>query len=204
MSPETAQASPAPVPATTRRGAAMLSNRIHRLNVVTRRAATELTDAITHYRGIRLNKNNNSDGNNNNNNNPAALAERFQPSTLHKLRQQGIYTNTNTPDTAHQLDAEAFPAEVAYTRTNTQLSCSGGGEPDRVPNVFKEAMGRPMVARWKTTSDEEIASLEKYGVFNLVPITSIPAGHKVAGTSWVCKIKAESTYKGGLVVPRFS
>ena len=59
------------------------------------------------------------DDNNITTNNHATLAERFQPSTLHKLRQLGRYTNTNTPDTAHQLDAEAIPAEVAYTRTNT-------------------------------------------------------------------------------------
>ena len=80
------------------------------------------------------------DDNDINNNNDAALAERFQPSTLHKVRQLGRYTNTDTPHTAHQLDAEAVPAEVAYTRTNTQTSCSGEGESDRVPNIFKEGM----------------------------------------------------------------
>ena len=68
------------------------------------------------------------DDNNINNNNHAALVERFQPSTLHKLRQLGHCTNTDTPDTAYQLDAEAVPAEVAYTRSNTQPSCSGEGK----------------------------------------------------------------------------
>ena len=48
------------------------------------------------------------------------------------MRQLDRYTNTNTPDTAQQLDAEAVSAEVAYTRSNTQPSCSGGGELDRV------------------------------------------------------------------------
>ena len=80
------------------------------------------------------------DDNNINNNNHAALAERFQPSTLHKLRQLDRFTNTDTPYTAQKLDAEAVPAEVDYTRTNTQLSCSRGGESDRVPNIFKEGM----------------------------------------------------------------
>ncbi|CAM9341906.1 unnamed protein product [Ascophyllum nodosum] len=129
-----------------------------------------------------------------------ALAERFQPSTLHKLRQLGIYTITYTPDTAHQLDAEAVPAEVTYTRTITRPSCSGGGESDRVPNTFKEAMGLPQAARWKTASDKKIASLKKHGVFKLVPITSVLAGHKVVGTRWVGKVKADSTFKGRLVV----
>ena len=199
-----------------RPGYSFLRNkRIYRPNVVTRRAAAELTDAVSRYRGVCTNKNNNNDDNNINNNNHAALAECFQPSTLHKLRQPGLYTNTDTPDdydinnnnnhaalaepflpntlhkprqlniytntdtpgdiniynnnhaalaerfqsstlhklrqlrrytntdtpdTAQQLDAEAVPAEVDYIRTNTQLSCSGGGESDHVPNIFKEAM----------------------------------------------------------------
>ena len=72
------------------------------------------------------------DDNDINNNNPPALAERFQPSTLHKLRQLGRCTNTDTPDTAYQLDAEVVPAEVAYTRSNTQPSCSGAEESDCV------------------------------------------------------------------------
>ena len=239
-SPETERPSLALVPATARTRATIRNNRVHRSNVVTRRAAAELTGAVTRYEGVRPNKNNNDDDDNINNNNHAALAERFQSSTLHKLRQLGIYTitdtpddndinnnnhtalaerfqpstlhklrhlgfyakkvtpddnniynnnhaalaerfqsstlhklrqlglytntdtlddnninnntlaehfqpstlhklrqlgrwtNTDTPDTAHQLDVEAVPAEVAYTRTNTQPSCSGGGKTDRV------------------------------------------------------------------------
>ena len=81
------------------------TNRIHRSNAVTQRAAAELTGAVTRYRGVRPN----------NNNNHAALMEPFEPSTLHKLRQLGLCTSTDTPNTAHQLDAEAVAAEVAYT-----------------------------------------------------------------------------------------
>ena len=124
---------------------------------------------VTRYRGVRPNNNNNSN-NNINNNNHAVLAGLFQPSTLHKLRQLGLNTNTDTPDTAHQLLAEVV-AEVAYTRNNA-----------RVLNTFKEVMGLLQAARWKTTSGKEIASLGKHGVFNLVPITSVPAGLKVVGT----------------------
>ena len=180
----------------------MPNNSVHRTNVVTRRAAAELTGAATHYRGVRPNIDNN-DNNNINDNNHGALAELFQPGTLHRLRQLGLCTNTDTPGTAHQLDAEAVAAEVAYTMTNTQLCCSGGGELDRVPSTFKEAMGLPQAARWKTASDKEIASLEKRGIFDLVPITSVPAGHKVVGNKWVFKIKADGTYKGQLVVQGF-
>ena len=145
----------------------MRNSRIHRPIVVTRRAAVELAGAVTRYRRVRPNNNDN-----NSNKNHTALAEPFQPSTLHKLRQLGLYTNTDKQDTAYQLDAEAVAAEVAYTMTNTQPSCSGGGGSDRVPNIFKEAMGLPKAARWKAEPNKKIASLEKHGVFELVPIIS--------------------------------
>ena len=65
-------------------------------------------------------------------------------------------------------------------------------------------MGLPQAACWKTVSDKEISSLEKHGVSDLVPITSVPAGHKVVATRWVLKSKADSTYKSRLVVQGFS
>ena len=98
VSPETVRPSPAPVPATARTEGAIHSNRIHRPNVVTRRTAAELTGTVTRYKGVRPNKNNDDDDDDINNNNHAALAERFQSSTLHKLRQLGIYTITDTLD----------------------------------------------------------------------------------------------------------
>ena len=51
-SPEIAGLSPAPEPATARRGAAMHNNRIRQPNVVTRRAAAERTGAVTRNRGV--------------------------------------------------------------------------------------------------------------------------------------------------------
>ena len=110
----------------------MRNNSIHWPDVVTRRTAVKMTGVVTRYRGVRPNNNNNDY-----NNNRAALAERFQSSMLHKLRQLGIYTNMETSDASRQLDAEVVAAEVAYTMTNTQPSCSRGGESDRVPNTFK-------------------------------------------------------------------
>ena len=97
-SQETEELSPAPMTATSRRGAAIRNNMIHRPSVVTRRAAAELTGAVTRYKGVRPNKNYNDDDDNISNNNHAALAERFQPTTLHKLRQLGFYAKKVTPD----------------------------------------------------------------------------------------------------------
>ena len=153
----------------------MRNSMIHRPNIVTRRAAAELKGADNRYTGVHPN----------NNNNHAALVKRFQLSTPDKLRLLGfLYTNTETPDNAHQLDAEVVAAQVTYTMTNTQRSYSARGESDRVPNTFKKAMGLPQTACWKAVSDKEVACLEKHGVFKLVPITR-----------WVFKIKAKCTYK---------
>ena len=78
----------------------MLDKWVNRPTVVTWRAAADLTGAVTRYRGVRSNKKNDDDDDNNNinNNNHEILTERFQPSTLHKLRQLGLYTNMATPD----------------------------------------------------------------------------------------------------------
>ena len=93
----------------------MRSNRIPRLNIVTWRATVELTRAIARYRAIRPNSSNH-----------VTLTDLFQPSSLHELRQLDLYTNTDTLNTAHQLDADVVATEVAYTMTDTQPSCSGG------------------------------------------------------------------------------
>ena len=52
-------------------------------------------------------------------------------------------------------------------------------------------MTLPQAALWKVASDKEIASLEKHGVYDLVPITSVPNGRKVLGTRWVYKLKKQ-------------
>ena len=95
----------------------------------------------------------------------------------------------DTPDTAHQLDAKVVVAEVAYTMTNTQPSCSGGGESDRILNTFKEAMDLPQAPRLKEALNKDIASLENYVVFGLVQIALVPAGHKVVSIRWVLKLR---------------
>ena len=110
-SPETGERLRAPVPDTARRRTALRNKRIPRPNAVTRRVATEPTGAVTRYRDVHPH--------NNDNNNHAALVEIFQPSTLYKLRQLGLYTNTDNPDIAHQIDDGTVATEVAHSMTNT-------------------------------------------------------------------------------------
>ena len=83
-------------------------------------------------------------------------------------------------------------------------SCLRGGEKERIPNTFKEAMSLPKAAYWKEAADKEIQSLEKHGVYELVPMFFVPSSQKVVGTRWVNKIKADGTFKSRLVVQGWS
>ena len=65
-------------------------------------------------------------------------------------------------------------------------------------------MGLPQAACLKAVSHENISSLEKYSVFELVLTTSVLAGHRVVGTRWVLKVKADSTNSGRSVVQGLS
>ena len=113
----------------------------------------------------------------------------------------------DTPDTAHQLDAEVVVAEVAHTMTNTQPSCSGGGKSNRILNTFKEVMDLPQAARLKEALNKDIANLENHAVFGLVQIASVPAGHKAVSIRWVLRLRrtvptgVDSSCKGFWQIP---
>ena len=61
-------------------------------------------------------------------------------------------------------------------------------------------MSLPKAAYWKEAADKEIQSLEKHGVYELVPMLFVPSSQNVVGTRWVNKIKADGTFKSRLVV----
>ena len=138
------------------------------------------------------------------NNNRATLKELFEAGTLQRLSELELGLPCYTEDIAHQAESPSFNVEYAYVATNALGSVSLGGNKEQIPNTFKEAMTPPQAARWKVASDKEIASLEKHGMYELVPITSVPNGRKVVGTRWVYRIKADGVYKGCLVVLRWS
>ena len=56
-------------------------------------------------------------------------------------------------------------------------------------------MTLPTKAQWKTASDKKMASLKKNNVYTLLPATSVPAGHKIIGSRWVYKVKADNSRK---------
>ena len=130
----------------------------------------------------------------------ASLATLVDQRTLHNLRSLVLYTNVETQDIAHHLENASLFAEYAYVSTASAGNHSRGGDKLKFPNTFKEAMSLLQAARWKAAADKEIASLKKYGVYELLPASSVPAGQKVVGSRWVNKIKVGDLFKSYLEV----
>ena len=129
-----------------------------------------------------------------------AIAKLFGSDTLSHLCKLGPFS-TEALDIAHQMYYRGtLSAEYAHAATNLQESCLRGGEKERIPNTFKEAMSLPKAAYWKEAADKEIQSLEKHGVYELVPMSFVPSSQNVVDTRWVNKIKADGTFKSRLVV----
>ena len=51
--------------------------------------------------------------------------------------------------------------------------------------MYEEAVDLPQVQEWRKAMDEELASLKHHNVYDLVPMTSVPLGHKIIGYGWV-------------------
>ena len=128
-------------------------------------------------------------------NDSAHLAEIATDGTLSELRRLGLYTKALLPDVVHQTNKAESVVEYACATTNVQRY-SVREKMEVIPNTFKEVMTLPTKAHWKAVSDKEVASLKKNNVYTLVPATTVPAGHKIVGSRWVYKVKADKSYKG--------
>ena len=115
------------------------------------------------------------------NNNRATLAELFEAGTLQRLSGPELEPSCYTEDIAHQAENASLNVEHPYIATNVLRSFLGEDNKRQVPNTFKEAMALPQAARWKAASEKEITSLEKHGVYELVPIIEVSNGRKAVG-----------------------
>ena len=131
---------------------------------------------------------------------PGKLQAVLSDNILPGMQKLALYTKEAMPDMAHYMELLTY-AEYAYATSNVQLKSRSEGEKVVViPNTCEEAMGLPKAAFYKEASDKETKSLDPHDVYDLVPSTSIPAGHKPVGSRWVFKLKADKTFNGRLVV----
>ena len=118
---------------------------------------------------------------------------------LSKLRWLRLYTKETLPDIAYETYGADSTVEYAYAATIVQ-SCSAGENAEITSNTFKEAMTLPAKAQGKAASGKEMASLKNNYVYTLLPAASVPAGHKIIGSRWAYKVKADKSHKGRVVV----
>ena len=127
----------------------------------------------------------------NSSNTSAAIANVFRSDTLSHRHELGFFI-TEAHDIAHQRYYRGtFSVEYAYATTNLQESCLRRAKKEEItPNTFKEETSLSKPALWKEAADKEILSLEKHGVFEVVPIAFGPSPQEVVGIRWVNEIKA--------------
>ena len=115
---------------------------------------------------------------------------------LKRLHVAKVATFTGT-DYAHEIESASL-VEYAYV---TETSAQSNPDPASIalPNTFKEATASPHRAQWQKAMDNELASLKENNVYDLIPRSAVPAGSKVIGSRWVCKVKSDYTLKARLV-----
>jgi hypothetical protein len=86
-------------------------------------------------------------------------------------------------DLAYAFDDLSKLPDVAYDD-----SVPGPGD----PKTYKEAMDSPDAEHWVSSMQEELASLKKYDVYELVPRSAVPADRKVLKGQWVYRRKIDS------------
>ena len=132
-------------------------------------------------------------------NDSAHLAEIAIDNTLFELRRLRLHTKALLPDVVHETNKAESVVKYACSTTNFQ-SYLVGEKTEVIPNTLKEVMTLPDKAHWKAASDKKIASLKNKNVYTLVPAAAVPIGHKIIGSRWVYKVKAEKFYKGRVAV----
>ena len=70
----------------------------------------------------------------------------------------------------------------------------------KIPTTYAEAMASPQCQEWKGACGIEMDTLQKYNVYNLVPLSKVPKGDKILDTKFVFKKKLDGRFKARLVV----
>ena len=90
--------------------------------------------------------------------------------------------------------------EYALATGNPVTEHGPDGEVISISNAFEEAMEPPQANKWKEATNKEMVSLQKHAVFDLVSPDSVTPEHKMIGTKWVFKVKADHTRKSRFVL----
>ena len=107
------------------------------------------------------------------------------------MRRLAFYTKGEFTDIAHNDDCNPVSlVEYAYAVKTTQPN---------IPRNVQEAIKMSDADLRRESAEKKMKTLQDLNVYKLVPRSTVAPGQKVIGTKWVFKVKANQTYKAGLV-----
>lgn len=123
-------------------------------------------------------------------------AEDLNPETVTEAAQQLLFEPM--PPVQDQRPGEDLPAEAADTGQGTECLMAHALEASGVPQTYEEAMRMPNAAGWQKAIDDELAKMDKYGVWTAIKRTP---EHRVLPGKWVFNLKMDTT-TGTPTVPK--
>jgi Reverse transcriptase (RNA-dependent DNA polymerase) len=66
-----------------------------------------------------------------------------------------------------------------------------------------DVLGHKNQAKWWESMKKEFNAMKTKGVWNIVPISSMPHGRKLVGNRWVFTVKDDGTYQSRAVAQGF-
>jgi Reverse transcriptase (RNA-dependent DNA polymerase) len=83
-------------------------------------------------------------------------------------------------------------------------SIAGFDDGSDTPKNYKDALGTRNQSKWWESMKKEFHAMENKGVWNIVPLSSMPHGRKQVGRRWVYTEKEDGTYISRAVAQGFS
>jgi hypothetical protein len=73
-----------------------------------------------------------------------------------------------------------------------------------IPKTFKDVLGHKNHWGWWESMKQEFNAMETKGVWEIVPMSSMPAGRKIVGNLWVYSEESDGTLRSRTVAQGFS
>jgi hypothetical protein len=105
-------------------------------------------------------------------------------------------------DTWTEELAGAFKNETVALMAASAFIASNYSTNPNCPRTYKQAMNRPDRHLWVAACDKEIASIQRFGVFEEVNKNQLPSGTRILPTQWVLVIKHNITTKTDIAKAR--
>jgi Reverse transcriptase (RNA-dependent DNA polymerase) len=83
-------------------------------------------------------------------------------------------------------------------------SIDGFDDGSGIPNNFKNVLGHKKEQGWLESMKRDFNAMETKGVWEIIPMSSMPSGRKIVGNRWVYSEKSDGTLRSRTVAQGFS